>query len=124
MQMTSGDPGIATKLDLTKGLVLIVHGFTDSKDRTWMDRMARDYNIYTDNNACLVDWHKLANMDYMLAASHVDEVGEYLGQFLLWSENYISLNRTMITGFSLGSHVAGIAGAYVGGRLGAIFGTV
>lgn len=122
IQVLRTDPDITTKLDVTKGLALIVHGYTDNKDRSWMDKMAKAFAIYTDNNACLVDWHTFSNIEYSIAANTVNDVGKSVGDWLLYTAKFIPLNKTSIIGYSLGSHVAGAAGARTGGKLGAIWG--
>lgn len=102
--------------------MLIVHGFTDKKERHWISRMSRDIAMWTDSNACVVDWFKLSTIEYTIAAKNVNKVGAYVGEFLISLQNIIPLNRVSIVGHSLGAHIAGAAGARTGGKIDAIFG--
>lgn len=122
IQVFKGDPDVATKLDTTKKLVLIVHGYTDNKDRRWIRRMIRDIPLYTDSNTCVVDWSKVATTQYTLAVAHLNRVGETIGDFLISLESQFPLDRVSIVGHSLGAHIAGAAGARTGSKIDAIFG--
>lgn len=120
--MFKNDEELALKLDTTKKLTLIIHGYTDNKNRHWIKRMARDIASWTNSNACVVDWSKLATTDYLLAAGHVNKVGEEIGDFLLSIQQHIPLDRVSLLGHSLGAHIAGAAGARTGSQVDAIFG--
>lgn len=65
-----------------------------------------------------MDWRVLANANYISASSGVRSVGEHLGQFLLWLFNTAggSWNNVHLVGFSLGAHVVGNTGRFVGGQ--------
>lgn len=120
--MFKNDADLIHKLDTSKKLTLIVHGYTDNKDRHWIRRMVRDIPQWTDSNACIVDWSKLATTWYGIATDHLKKVGDVIGDFILSLQTHIPLNRVSIVGHSLGAHVAGDAGARTGGRIDAIFG--
>lgn len=66
----------------------------------------------------------LAADSYPLAANNTRQVGEYFGKFLefLGRESNLEYKDVHICGHSLGSHVAGYAGAYLDGRVGRITG--
>lgn len=120
--MLPNDPELSSKLDTTKKLTLVVHGFIDNKNREWVKRMLRDLAQLTDVNACIVDWSKLSTNRYVIAVRHVNKIGEYVGDFLLSTQEHFPLNSVSLVGHSLGAHIAGAAGARTGGRIGAIFG--
>lgn len=122
MQVFKNDPEVSLKLDTTKKLVLLIHGFTDNKDRKWVKRMVRDLSFFTDSNTCVVDWSKIASTDYTIASGQVNSVGEEVGDFLLSLQPLIPLERVSIVGHSLGAHVAGAAGARTESRIDAIYG--
>lgn len=102
--------------------MLIVHGFTDNKNRFWMNRMVRDVAELTDSNACIVDWSRLALIEYTIAAGNVNRVGEEIGDFLLSLNVTIPLENVSIIGHSLGAHIAGAAGTKTYGEIDAIYG--
>lgn len=122
IQVFQEDAELALKLDPDKKLALIIHGYTDNKDRHWIRRMARDISQYTNSNVCIVDWSKLATTEYTIAAGHVNKVGEHVGDFLLSIQQFIPLNHVSILGHSLGAHIAGAAGARTGSQVDAIYG--
>ena len=82
-------------------------------------------NNAEDSNVIVVDWGRLAAFMYLQAVDNTVPVGTYVGQFLslLEQNNYIDLRNIHMIGHSLGAHISGIAGAYVGGRVGRITGT-
>lgn len=73
-----------------------------------------------------VQWERLARGPwYDEAAGNIEMVAQHLVQFLLSvEESGLDLNRVHMIGFSLGAHVAGFAGAMLGGRVGRISGKV
>lgn len=72
----------------------------------------------------VVGWGILAADDYPVAAKNTRVVGEYLGQFLefLNRDSNLEYKDVHISGHSLGSYVAGFAGAYHDGCIGRITG--
>lgn len=120
--MFKNDTELSTKLDTSKKLLLVIHGFTDNKNRNWIRRLVRDLPFYTDSNVCIVDWSKLSTIDYFTAANQVYPVGNEIGDFILSLEREIPPESVSIVGHSLGAHIAGVAGARTGSRIDAIFG--
>lgn len=82
------------------------------------------YLLYQDVNVIVVGWGILASDAYPVAAKNTRLVGEYLGQFLefLNRDSNLEYKDVHISGHSLGSYVAGFAGAYHEGRIGRITG--
>lgn len=75
-------------------------------------------NNVENANVIVVDWKRLASYIYFDAVNNTVPVGTYIGQFLEFlEENFINLSTVHLIGHSLGAHIAGIAGAYVGGRV-------
>lgn len=72
----------------------------------------------------VVGWGILASDTYPVAAKNTRLVGEYLGHFLefLNRDSNLEYKDVHISGHSLGSYVAGFAGAYHDGRIGRITG--
>lgn len=86
--------------------------------------MITAYLLHEDVNVIVVGWGVLAADVYPVAANNTRKVGEFLGDFLefLNRESNLEYKDVHISGHSLGSHVAGYAGAYLDGRIGRITG--
>lgn len=86
--------------------------------------MISAYLLHEDVNVIVVGWGALAADVYPMAANNTRRVGEFLGDFLefLNRESNLEYKDVHISGHSLGSHVAGFAGAYLDGRIGRITG--
>lgn len=79
-------------------------------------------------NVVVVDWGKLASASfwtalfyYPQAVQNVARVGEHVAnfiKFLLDAEAICSLGKVHLLGFSLGAHVAGVAGMYLKNKTG------
>jgi alpha-beta hydrolase superfamily lysophospholipase len=71
-----------------------------------------------DANVIVVDWRALASSSYNTAAAGVPNVGQHLGNFLVWlfSTAGGNWNNMHLVGFSLGAHIVGNAGRQAGGR--------
>ncbi|XP_071565042.1 pancreatic triacylglycerol lipase [Temnothorax nylanderi] len=102
----------------------IVHGFSDTGNEGWIRDLIDAYLLYQDVNVIVVGWGILASDAYPVAAKNTRLVGEYLGQFLdfLNRDSNLEYKDVHISGHSLGSYVAGFAGAYHDGRVGRITG--
>ncbi|KOB69951.1 Neutral lipase [Operophtera brumata] len=76
------------------------------------------YLAVQDVNVIVVDWRALANSAYSTAAGGVPNVGQFLGNFLVWLINTGggNWNSVHLIGFSLGAHVVASAGRIAGGR--------
>ncbi|XP_067214053.1 pancreatic triacylglycerol lipase isoform X2 [Linepithema humile] len=103
---------------------LIVHGFSDTGNEGWIRDLIDAYLLYQDVNVIVVGWGILAADAYPVAAKNTRLVGEYLGQFLefLNRDSNLEYKDLHISGHSLGSYVAGFAGAYHDGLIGRITG--
>lgn len=71
-----------------------------------------------DANVIVVDWNRVANSNYNTAVRGVPNVGQHLGNFLVWLINNAggNWNNVHLIGFSLGAHVVGNAGRTAGRR--------
>lgn len=124
IQTFINDPNITAKVDVTKPLYTVTHGWLDNVNRTWVQGMLRDILIFADVNACAVDWNKMANFEYSITATkHVPPVGDYLAQFIEYLSSLgISLDNVSMVGHSFGGQICGQAGMRLGGNVGAIYG--
>lgn len=78
-----------------------------------------------DCNVCAIDWSRLANYDYPIAALvHTKKVANYIIDFMEFLKNihHIKVEDCAIAGHSLGAQIAGIVGRYFGGVMDAIYG--
>lgn len=112
------------KLALDKPITFIIHGWLDNANRSWVKLMTDDYITYLDVNVCIVDWHRLANYEYTIAArENIRHVAEHIVALL---ENIKSvgfhLDNITIVGHSLGAQVAGLVGEAFEGEISTIFG--
>lgn len=116
------DEFLTRKVDFSLPVVFLIHGWFDSKNRTWIYQTIEDYLLYQDTNICVVDWNRLALQSYAISAKNTKKVGHQLAKFITAMENNgMSLNRVTFVGHSFGSHVSGYAGAALGGRISAIY---
>lgn len=79
---------------------------------------------YADCNVCVVDWSRLANYDYSVAAmQHTKMVTEALAHFIdHFIANGMNVSQVSIAGHSLGAQIAGFIGQKFFGSLDSIYG--
>ncbi|XP_061708238.1 uncharacterized protein LOC133518594 [Cydia pomonella] len=102
----------------SRPLKVIVHGW-NSDGNSAINPLIRDaFLAISDANVIVVDWRALANGLYATAAAGVPNVGQHLGNFLVWLINTAggNWNNVHLVGFSLGAHVVANAGRTAGGR--------
>lgn len=109
-----------------RGLKVIVHGWNSDGNSAINPAITSAYLAVQDVNVIVVDWRSLANSAYSTAAGGVPNVGQFLGNFLVWLINTGggNWNNVHLIGFSLGAHVVGNAGRIAGGRAIRITGTI
>ncbi|XP_076249159.1 pancreatic triacylglycerol lipase [Calliopsis andreniformis] len=102
----------------------IIHGYSDTGNEAWVRGLIDAYLLHENVNVIVVGWGVLAADVYPMAANNTRRVGGFLGNFLefLNRESNLEYKDVHICGHSLGSHVAGFAGAYLDGRIGRITG--
>nr|XP_034833224.1 pancreatic lipase-related protein 2-like [Maniola hyperantus] len=99
--------------------IVISHGWL-SNMKTNLNPVIRDaYLRLMETNVIVLDWRRLALAPYPTAARGVPDIGRGLGQFLnfLHRTTGVAFNTIHLIGFSLGGHVVGNAGRYLGGRV-------
>ncbi|XP_059048030.1 pancreatic lipase-related protein 2-like, partial [Achroia grisella] len=99
-------------------LKVLVHGWQNNGNSSMNTLIKSAFLEEQDANVIVVDWHAFASSNYLTAAEGVPEIGEYLGNFLIWLINTAGGNwdNVHLVGFSLGAHVVGNAGRQVDGR--------
>lgn len=71
-----------------------------------------------DVNVIVLDWHRLANRNYITARNGVPGAGRGLGQFINWLASLgVSYDSMHLVGFSLGAHLVGNAGRETGSKV-------
>lgn len=90
----------------------------------WMQSTSINWAHYANCNVCSIDWSRLANYDYSVAAmKHTKMVAESMVYFLKFLiKNGMSVRKVSIAGHSLGAQVAAFVGQAFNGVLYAIYG--
>lgn len=123
-QILLDDPEVQEKIDFTKPIMLITHGWLESYNRSWIQKTAQDAIKFLDTNACVIGWTNLARYVYYQAArENTLLVSSYATQFVefLVKEGY-SLDNVTLVGHSLGSQIVGQMGHNLEGKVAEIYG--
>lgn len=128
---------ITTKIDFQLPINFVIHGFLSgvhggylylaenkAADDHWMQRLGTDWSRFTHSNVCLVDWSRLANYEYGIAAcKHTRMVANHLiNIFNYLTTQGMNMRTVSIAGHSLGAHIAGFVGQFYQGVLYTIYG--
>ncbi|XP_062550558.1 lipase member I-like [Armigeres subalbatus] len=117
------DDNLKAKIDTSKPIVFVTHGWLDNGNRVWMKEIKDDYLKYFDTNICIVDWGNLAIIGYMIAVKNTFIVGQYLADFITYlNKQGIPLSKVTLVGHSLGAQISGHIGRNLGGQVSAIYG--
>ncbi|XP_026758700.2 pancreatic triacylglycerol lipase-like [Galleria mellonella] len=102
----------------SRPLKVVVHGWNGDGNSAMNPLITSAFLAVQDANVIVVDWRALANSNYLTAVNGVPEVGQFLGNFLVWLINTAggNWNNVHFVGFSLGAHVVGNAGRQASGR--------
>ncbi|XP_013149425.1 PREDICTED: pancreatic lipase-related protein 2-like [Papilio polytes] len=97
---------------------VIVHGWNNNGNTAMNPTITSAFLAVQDANVIVVDWNRVANSNYNTAVRGVPNVGQHLGNFLVWLINNAggNWNNVHLIGFSLGAHVVGNAGRTAGRR--------
>lgn len=107
----------------SRPLYFVIHGWTESAQRDWVQEMVDKLLTHINCNACAVDWSLLAASDILIAERYARLVGLMLARFIdNLLDNYYSASRISLIGHSLGARVSSDCGAALNGRLGVIYG--
>ncbi|XP_076984145.1 hepatic triacylglycerol lipase [Tamandua tetradactyla] len=101
-------------------LVMIVHGWLmDGTLESWTWQMVAALKSLQSRpvNVGLLDWIPLAHRHYTIAVRNARLVGQELAALIQWLEESVPFSRSNVhlIGYSLGAHVSGFAGSYMGG---------
>ncbi|CAG07962.1 unnamed protein product, partial [Tetraodon nigroviridis] len=93
---------------------LVIHGWTvTGMFESWVPKLvAALYEREPSANVVVVDWLTRASQHYPTSAAFTKLVGRDVAKFVTWIQNELRLpwERIHLLGYSLGAHVAGIAG--------------
>ncbi|KAK7101243.1 hypothetical protein V1264_024054 [Littorina saxatilis] len=106
-----------THFSRARATKFIVHGFTHSARRQWVQDMVRELLKHDEMNVIVVDWEKGAQLPYGQAAANTRVVGAQVAQLIKsLVDRYDSNESTVhIIGHSLGAHIAGYTGERLAG---------
>lgn len=115
-----------SSFDGSKETILIIHGYRGSGTTAWQRIMKDELFKKDDVNVIVVDWEKGADntLNYAQSAANTRVVGATIEQLIraLVSSGSSSYDKFTLVGHSLGAHVAGYAGSYLGGSIARIYG--
>lgn len=100
-------------------LVVYVHAYMQSANSDWLQEVRSQYDQEHGDqfNLALLDWSYFSRQRYDTSASWAPKLGELLGKFLAELETRIQrsdlIERTHLVAYSLGTHIAGLAGRYL-----------
>lgn len=92
---------------------VLIHGWWEDGDSDISVETSRELLDIYDFNIILVDWSEGSRLiTYVGARNRVAPVGIFLASYLdfLHENNLLDYSRLNVIGFSLGAHMAGIAG--------------
>ncbi|XP_059923439.1 lipoprotein lipase [Gadus macrocephalus] len=93
---------------------VIIHGWTvTGMFESWVPKLVSALlNRVPSANVIVVDWLTRANQHYPTSAAYTKLVGADVAKFVTWIQNELQLpwDKIHLLGYSLGAHVAGIAG--------------
>ncbi|XP_062548932.1 lipase member I-like [Armigeres subalbatus] len=118
------DPDVRKKIDFTKPIMLVTHGWLDDHTKNWIQNTARDALTNMDTNVCIVGWGNLARYNYFQSArKHTLLVSGYMTQFINFlNKEGMEFDKVTLAGHSLGAQICGQVGYNLNGKLGAIYG--
>lgn len=66
------------EVDVAKGTKILIHGWLESHNRTWYEKLTEEYLQNGDLNVIQVDWQRVARSSYVSSAQNCKLVGQYL----------------------------------------------
>lgn len=101
----------------------IIHGWRNDRHSPVNTEIRKSLERSSKENVFVVDWGGLSmRINYVTAKISVPKVGDIVGEVIRILNARFPLSTYMLVGHSLGGHVAGHAGALLGGNLDFILG--
>lgn len=118
------DSDVQQKIDFSKPIMLITHGWLDDHALIWIQETAQDAMKFIDTNVCIVGWDQLAKYNYFQAAKENTRlVSDYLTLFVKFlNQQGMSLDNVTLVGHSLGGQICGQVGNNLDGKIAEIYG--
>ncbi|XP_041085731.1 lipoprotein lipase-like [Polyodon spathula] len=114
------------KFNQTIKTFVVIHGWTvTGLFESWIPKLvAALYEREPHSNVIVVDWLHRAQQHYPTSAAYTELVGQDVAKFVDWVESEINYPLEMfhLLGYSLGAHVAGIAGSLTNNKVNRITG--
>uniref|UniRef100_A0A1A7XJV8 Lipoprotein lipase n=1 Tax=Iconisemion striatum TaxID=60296 RepID=A0A1A7XJV8_9TELE len=105
---------------------IVIHGWTvTGMFESWVPKLVSAlYEREPTANVIVVDWLTRANQHYPTSAAYTKLVGRDVAKFVSWLQDELQLpwERIHLLGYSLGAHVAGIAGGLTDNKISRITG--
>ncbi|XP_064187696.1 lipoprotein lipase [Anguilla rostrata] len=105
---------------------VVIHGWTvTGMYESWVPKLvAALYDREPSANVIVVDWLERASQHYPTSAAYTKLVGHDVGKFVNWLEREVHYpwEKLHLLGYSLGAHVAGIAGLLTNHKINRITG--
>ncbi|XP_069505822.1 lipoprotein lipase isoform X1 [Ambystoma mexicanum] len=99
----------------TSKTFVVIHGWTvTGMYESWVPKLVDAlYKREPDSNVVVVDWLSRAQQHYPVAAGYTQLVGHDVAKFIDWMEENLNypVDNLHLLGYSLGAHVAGVAGS-------------
>ncbi|XP_071451660.1 pancreatic triacylglycerol lipase-like isoform X2 [Hetaerina americana] len=92
---------------------VVIHGFIQSSESNTVQAIKDAYIANLDGNVIAVDWSKISrNWLYFVVKAQADQVGGLIAAFVEFLVRVagVDVSDVHLSGYSLGAHVAGIAG--------------
>ncbi|XP_066469683.1 lipoprotein lipase [Tiliqua scincoides] len=110
----------------TSKTFVVIHGWTvTGMFESWIPKLVTAlYKREPDSNVIIVDWLARSSQHYSVSAEYTKLVGEDVATFVNWLEDELSysLDNIHLLGYSLGAHIAGIAGSLTNQKINRITG--
>ncbi|XP_043946653.1 lipoprotein lipase [Protopterus annectens] len=105
---------------------VVIHGWTvTGMYESWIPKLVSAlYEREPDSNVIVVDWLSRAQQHYPTSAMYTQLVGQDVAMFIDWMEDSVKypLENMHLLGYSLGAHVAGVAGNLTNNKVNRITG--
>lgn len=102
------------RLNNTKDIKIIAHGWLDGKDAFWYETTISNYVTKGNSYIVALDWSKHSVGSYTKAVDNLPEIGSLTAMMILElaDAHNISLSNFHLIGHSLGAHLFGYAGNF------------
>lgn len=99
-------------MNTSKRTNFLIHGWTESRNKTWYEDLKNAILEKYDENVIQVDYSKAASNRYPIAVLLSKSIARTIAKFILQMPNLLLQNVTLI-GHSLGGQIAGFTGKEV-----------